>query len=105
MGRNDDKAFIFTLKNPHGVKPIRYMKREESRCAIRCDYDNGLIFGENDIVIANNCNEENSCFIGNDGRGGYECHPKYKMSLFVNTARFDERNRFSILDYEVFTHN
>ena len=104
MGRNDSKAFIFTLKNPHGVKPIRYMKREESDCAITCDYENGLMFGIHDIVIADNCNEENSCHIYNDGTHGYECHPKYKMSLFVNTAGPDEENRFSILDYEVYTY-
>ena len=81
------------------------MKREESSCAIKCDHENGLMIGINDIYIGDNCNEENSCHIGNDGTYGYECHPKYKCSLFVNTARSDERNRFSVLDYEVFTHN
>ena len=90
------------MKNPHGVEPTRYMKRKESEYAIICDSDCGPIFGKNDIVIANNCNEENSCFIGNDGRGGYECHSEYKKSLFVNIDKPDETNRFSVLDYEVF---
>ena len=66
------------MKNPHGVEPTRYMKRKESNWAIICDSDCGPIFGENDIVIANNCNEENSCFIDNDGKHAYECHYQYK---------------------------
>ncbi len=43
--------------------------------------------------------------ISNDGTHGYECHPEYKSSLFVNTAGPDEENYFSVLDYEVYTHN
>ncbi len=90
------------MKNPHGVEPTRYMKRKESEYAIICDSDCGPVFGKNDIVIANNCNEENSCFIGNDGRGGYECDPSYKESLFVNTVGLDKGSYFTVLDYEVY---
>ena len=61
----------------------------------------GPIFG-NDIHIKDNCNRDNSCYIENDGTKGYECHPQYKCSLFVNTAGPDNTNRFSVLDYEVF---
>ena len=43
-----------------------------------------------------------SSFIQNDGKGGYECHPEYKSSLFVNTAGPNEKNCFSVLDYEVY---
>ena len=99
----DDKAFIFTLKNPHGVEPTRYMKREGSRCAIRCNPRYGPIFGS-DIYIRDNCNREDSCIINNNGTSGYEYHPLYKKSLFVYTARPDEINNFSVLDYEVFTY-
>ena len=102
--RNDDKAFIFTLKNPHGVEPTRYMKREGSKCAIICDPDCGPIFNY-DIIITNNCNEKNSCGIDNKGTYGYECHPEYKSSLLVNTAGPDEDNYFSVLDYEVYCKN
>ena len=89
------------MKNPHGVEPTRYMKRRESKWAIFCDPYYGLVFG-NDIHIDNYCNEEYSCFIDNDGNHKYDCHPEYKKSLFVNTAEPNNRNYFSVLDYEVF---
>ena len=100
--KDDDKAFIFTLKNPHGVEPTRFMKRIESEYAIRCDSYCGPVFGDCDIYVRNNCNKENSCYINNDCTNGYECHHEYKCSLFVNTAGPDERNKFRVLDYEVF---
>ena len=96
------------MKNAHGVEPTRYMKRKESDWAIECSSNCGPVFGYDngsDIYIFDNCNEEYSCFIDNDGTNGYACHPIYKKSLFVNTAGADERNSFSVLDYEVYTHN
>ena len=81
------------------------MKRKESKYAIYCNCDAGPRFGDDDIYIKDNCNEENSCSINNDGRHGYECHPQYKFSLFVNTAGSDKENEFSVLDYEVYSHN
>ncbi len=89
------------MKNPHGVEPTRYMKRKESKETIECVSNYGPRFSD-DICISDNCNEESSCWIDNDGKGGYECHPEYKSSLFVNTAGPDEENYFSVLDYEVF---
>ena len=50
-----------------------------------------------------NNKKKNKCFVANNGTHGYECHPQYKSSLFVNTAEADERNYFSVLDYEVYT--
>ena len=104
--KDDDKAFIFTLKNDHGVEPTRFMKREESRWAISCGSNYGPLFDNvdyhYDIHINDICNKENSCWIDNDGQSGYKCHPIYKKSLFVNTAGPIDRNYFSVLDYEVF---
>ena len=77
------------------------MKREESRDAIYCELYCGPIFGD-DICISDNCNEEDSCSIENDGTKGYECDHKYKKSLFVKTAGTNEENKFSVFDYEVF---
>ncbi len=94
------KAFIFTLKNPYGIIPTRYMKREEGEYAIFCNPEYGSAFG--DLFICVQCSEENHCYIQNDGERGYECHPEYKSSLFVNTAGPDEKNFFYVLDYEVF---
>ncbi len=108
------------MKNAHGVEPTRFMKREESKYAIGCwsfndsrgpvfgngqiDGDSGFTFliDNNDLYIGDSCDEEKQCYIQNDGTGGYECHPKYKKSLFVNTAGPDEKNYFIVLDYEVF---
>ncbi len=83
------------------------MKREGSEFAIECNPLNGPTFGNYlaDISIVNNCNKGNNCFIHNDDTRGYKCHPKYRSSLFVNTAGPDEDNKFSVLDYEVYTHN
>ncbi len=103
--KNDSKAFIFTLKNPHGVVPTRYMKREESKYAIYCWNDHGPVFGDGwgfDIRIKGNFYKKSSCSIENDGTNGYECHPEYKSSLFVDTAGPDKKNMFTVLDYEVF---
>ena len=105
--KDDGKAFIFTLKNPHGVEPTRYMKRKESEYAIGCDPKCGPLFGDgvSDIIITNNCNKENRCWTQNDSTHAYECHPQHKKSLFVNTAGADEPNYFSVLDYEVYRSN
>ena len=96
------------MKNPHGVEPTRYMKREGSEYGIRCDpYRGPISYGSyygSDIYISDNCNRENSCYIHNDGRRGYEYHPHYKSSLFVDTAGPDKENKFSVLDYEVFAY-
>ena len=77
------------MKNPHGVEPTRFMKREESEYAISCGSDHGPIFGcwNSDIHIDDQCNRENSCSIANDGFFGYECDPIYKKSLFVDSNK------------------
>ena len=95
------------MKNPHGVEPTRFMKREESDCAIKYDSFYGPAFGDMrnyNLFIGDYCNKWNSCLIHNDGEGAYECHPKCRSSLFVNTAGPDEDNHFSVLDYEVYTY-
>ena len=91
------------MENPHGVPPTRYRKREESCYVIYCDPNYGPRLGS-DIVISNNCNNHKSCWTENDGTRGYECHPKYKSSLFVNSAGTDKKNYFTVSDYEVYAH-
>ena len=76
------------------------MRKKEREYAIICDPNYGPKIGN--ICIGYNCNKENSCFIDNDDNyGGYECHPKYKSSLFVNTVEAD-KFYFSVFDYEVY---
>ena len=94
------------MKNPYGVEPTRYMKRKGSSKAIICNSRFGPIFGSMwiiNLMIGGPSNGDN-CYIQNDGTNGYECHPEYKSSLFVNTAGPNEVNYFSVLDYEVYTH-
>ncbi len=83
------------------------MKRKDSDCAISCHPTLGPLFckfpHDGDIFIFDKCNEENSCFIMNDGSNEYECHQDHKSSLFVKTAGPDEGNQFKVLDYEVYT--
>ena len=105
MCKDDDKAFIFTLKNRHGKEPSKFMKKKDNKYAIYCDPSYGPRFGSGtDIGINSNCNNDNggwTCY----GYGSYECSSPLKCSLFVNTAGPDEKNYFKVSDYEVFTYN
>ena len=95
------------MKNAHGVEPTRYMKKKDSKAAIRCSPNRGPIFGNNhpDILIADECTKESSCWINGPSVFQYEPHDKYKSSLYVNTSGPDSTNCFSVLDYEVYTSN
>ena len=99
---NDEKAFIFTLKNPHGIEPTRFMKKKTSKHAFFNDEHFGPIFGEKEIVISDKCNEENSCEININEDSAYECHPEYKSSLFVFTNGPNKPNKFSVYKMEVY---
>ena len=91
--------------NSHGQKPTQYRKKG-NRKAIECHPENGPIFGNNDnndIYIVDACNRENSCWIAKSSGLQYECHPRYKSSLFVNTDNCDDTNHFAVLDYEVYS--
>ena len=65
----------------------------------------GPVFGQSwgALAIYDHCNREDSCYINFIDDGAYECHPEYRSSLFVDTNDPDERNRFTVLDYEVYT--
>ena len=92
------------MKNVHGVSPTRYMKKDDSNEAIQCLSNRGPLFGNYspDIYIGDKCNEDNSCYVNPPYYFQYECHPKYKSSLYVNTNKPDNSNFFSVLDYEVY---
>ena len=94
------------MKNPHGVEPTLFMKNEIGNKDITCDSKYGPIFGDNwngDLLIGDHCNIGNICYIHNDGTHAYECHLEHKSSLFVKTAGPGKKNKFKVLDYEVFT--
>ena len=80
------------------------MKSEESNCAIKCYPINGPIFGSgHDICICDNCNKNGGWTCYGNSDSSYECNNSLKQSLFVNTAGPNEKNDFSVLDYEVFS--
>ena len=104
--KDDEKAFIFTLKNPHRVPPTRYMERIGSNSPIDHEPNCGPIFGYDlfsDIYIGDHCNKKNNCSISNGHICAYNFHPKYKSSLFAHKNIQHEENSFSMLDYEVYT--
>ena len=99
---HEDETFIFTLKNPHGVEPTRFMKKKSN--AIWCISYFGPIFGSSnaDILINDKCDVKLSyTYYRSDD--SYDCHfeyhPKYENSLFVNTAKPNIANMFKVIDY------
>ena len=100
--KSDDKAFIFTLKNPHEVEPTRYRKIKDSDLAILCNSNFGPVFGNCEVFISTFCIERDSCWVQNGSCSEYEYHPDYQMSLFVNTNEPTISNAFTVLDYEVY---
>lgn len=95
------------MTNPFNTKPKLFKWRDENEFAITCDLSCGPIFGDNqglnsDIYIGDRCNQENSCWIYNNGDNGFECDSLYKSSLLVYTNKPYVKNYFAVLDYEVF---
>ena len=81
------------------------MKKKDSDRAIKCNPGNGPIFGPGcDICIRYNCNKNGGWTCYGNSVSSYECNNSLKQSLFVNTAGPNEKNDFSVLDYEVYTH-
>ena len=85
------------------------MKKKNSDRAIKCNPRYGPIFGYgydigiHDIGIHDNCNKNGGWTCYGDSDSSYECNNSLKQSLFVNTAGPNEKNDFSVLDYEVFS--
>ena len=92
------------MKNPHGVEPTRYMKREESKFAICNDHGFGPAFGDGKAVDIAILLKDGTCFglIVNDGTHGYKCHPEYKSSLYVGNLDGLKDNIFFLLECEVY---
>ena len=84
--------FVFTLKNPHGIKASKYnMKKNFLNHSICCDVNLGPIFGCNDIRIENNCNVRNNKFTFYDFKKGEYCFEDttgFKRLLFTGKPTF-----------------
>ena len=82
--------------------------KKGSEYAIKCNPKYGPIFGDDEysgIAIPDNSTQENYCLIACSFNLRYKAHPRYKSSLFVKTNGTEMINVFSLLDYEVYTHN
>jgi hypothetical protein len=84
--------FVFTLKNPHEIKPAKFnMKKSWLNHSICCDANLGPIFGCNDIRIENNCNITNNRFTYYDFQKGEYCFEDttgHKRLLFTGKPSF-----------------
>ena len=107
MGENNNARrngfgndFVFTLKNPHGIKANKYnMQKSWLNHSICCDVNLGPIFGCNDIRIENNCDVKNNRFIYYDFKPGEYCFEDttgHKRLLFIGN------NSFLVKEIEVF---
>ena len=94
----DSQAFIFTLKNPHGANPDRFMIKE-AHMAIFCNKDRGPEFGNSDISICDKCNQHDKNHI--NFQGAYGCQDS---SFFLSDSGSGNYINFTVLDYEVFNH-
>jgi hypothetical protein len=56
------KTFLFTLKNPHGLDPIRFGLKAGGSNAIYCKSDR-LAFGyAHDLCVWNNCDQNTASY-------------------------------------------
>ncbi len=98
--KHDNKAFIFTLKNPHEVEPTRFMSKQGYRYAIYCNGNNPVFGTKDGHDISIECNYGQCSYsIKNNCDNAYDCNYKYKSLLFTNLTSFQ------LYDYEVFTIN
>ena len=92
--------FIFTLKNPHGIKAAKYnMKKSWLNHSICCDVNLGPIFGCNDIRIENNCDVKNNRFTYYDFKPGEYC---FEDTTGHKRLLFTGNNSFLVKEIEVF---
>ncbi|KAK8805592.1 hypothetical protein WA158_002248 [Blastocystis sp. Blastoise] len=99
----DDKAFLFTLRNPHGEEPTMYPIR--SSIALMYNELQGPSFSRS-IHISDHCNNNNNSYIDCDANSAfpnYTWNTTYKTTLFVNSGPIWQDNHFIVYDYEVYT--
>ncbi|KAK8801899.1 hypothetical protein WA158_006294 [Blastocystis sp. Blastoise] len=100
----DDKAFIFSLVNPHHTSPqiLRCLDPDQ---ALRYYSESGPQFGDS-IVIGNDFSaddaEQSQMNAITRLNNIYEVNDKYKCSLFTNTGHKDDINFFKVEEMEVF---
>ncbi|KAK8810678.1 hypothetical protein WA158_007253 [Blastocystis sp. Blastoise] len=100
----DNKAFLFTLQNPHKIPPQRFESKPEGN-NISHSFFCGPIFGGNgidDICIYANSNKDRGGWTKFSEDGAYMNTTGKGKSLFVNNDKATETNWFKVNDIEVF---
>ena len=100
--KEDDQAYVFTLKNPLQTNPVRLKIQREKNIAIRCNPYYGPIFGDRQnclFQIGSYCNRQYGCYVSTERNDPYEIHSRYQFSSFLNST---PKNWFTILEYEVY---
>ena len=92
--------FIFTLKNPHSIKPSKYnIKKKYLNSSIICDSNLGPIFSGNDIRIEDNCNLNENKFTFYDSKNDESC---FSDNTGKKRLLFTGKNSFLVKEIEVF---
>ena len=92
--------FVFTLKNPHDIPPLKFnIKKNWLDHSICCDINLGPIFGCNDIRIQNNCDQENNYFTYYDFTPGEFC---FDDTTGKKRLLFTGNSTYKVKEIEVF---
>ncbi|KAF2075736.1 hypothetical protein CYY_002979 [Polysphondylium violaceum] len=85
----DNKCFIFTLVNKHGIKPTKYLPDPTKKCYVYCGSSTGPSFGFEDINI-----------LGQKGNQSFPC--TYIDTTGKGISTLTPSKEFIIKDYEVY---
>jgi hypothetical protein len=87
-------TFLFTLKNPHGLGPIRFGLKADGSNAIYCE-SNRLLFGDGHaIAVYDNCDNNTNSYTGTST--SFENNTKFGFAVL-----FDGAQKFAVEDIEV----
>ena len=95
----DDASFIFTLSNPHGVEPTKFVGSPNYGYDYGYQYptiygatNNGPYFGQGDIAICDNSNINSS---STNFPYSYQDTTGYGNQLFVGSSNFRVKDIFA----------
>jgi len=92
----DATAFLFTLSNPHGIKPTKYVIKEGGKCAIRSKTIRGPMFGGGHDI-----------FVGSLSNSNAYSYIKFPYSFIDTTGKGDKTftgsNNFTSSEIEVYS--
>jgi hypothetical protein len=94
---DSNKSFLFSVKNPHNIHPIRFQLSSTYSYAIKCSPDYGPMFGGNDLIIHNNCNVDSK-----NSTEGFGTNYKNDSPIEYSSTFFTGQPKFTVQEIEVF---